>query len=71
MRDLYASLLSVDSEGPAASIRFYDNPGIGLLWLGGLVAALGGVVAWWPSRARAPAPAVAEPASPPREEVRV
>jgi cytochrome c-type biogenesis protein CcmF len=71
MRDLYASLLSVDSEGQAASIRFYDNPGIGLLWLGGLVAALGGVVAWWPSRAPAPAPAVAEPASPPREEVRV
>jgi cytochrome c-type biogenesis protein CcmF len=71
MRDLYASLVVVEAEGPRVSVRFLVNPGIGLLWLGGAVIALGGIVAAWPARARAPAsdpPAVVET---PREEVRV
>ena len=67
--DLYASLVTVDGGGRAA-FRFFVNPGIGLLWLGGAVMALGGVVAAWPTRARptrAPVPAVPDR----REEVRV
>jgi cytochrome c biogenesis factor len=48
------------------------NPGIGLLWLGGLVMALGGVVAAWPARPKAtgvPGPETA--AARREEEVRV
>jgi cytochrome c-type biogenesis protein CcmF len=50
MRDLYASLISVDAGGSVAAFRFYVNPGIGLLWFGGLVTAIGGAVAAWPTR---------------------
>jgi cytochrome c-type biogenesis protein CcmF len=71
MRDLYASVMSVDETGQRASIRFFVNPGIGLLWLGGVVTALGGVIAAWPSRRRAAPGPVSEPAAAPREEVRV
>jgi cytochrome c biogenesis factor len=56
MRDLYASLVSVDEGGTVAAFRIYVNPGIGLLWFGGLVAAIGGAVAAWPARRRAEAP---------------
>jgi cytochrome c biogenesis factor len=58
-------------SGSRATFRFFVNPGIGLLWLGGLVMALGGIVAAWPTRpktARAPG---AETESERREEVRV
>jgi cytochrome c-type biogenesis protein CcmF len=51
MVDLYASLVSVDGEG-GASFRFFVNPGIGLLWFGGAVMVLGGIVAAWPARPR-------------------
>ncbi|MGZ8626375.1 MAG: heme lyase CcmF/NrfE family subunit [Actinomycetota bacterium] len=71
MRDLYASLVAVETEGPTASLRFIVNPGIGLLWLGGLVTALGGVVAAWPARAAPGSPTRTEPPVGRREEVRV
>jgi len=69
MVDLYASLVSVDEDG-GASFRFFVNPGIGLLWVGGAVMALGGIVAGWPvgSRSRT-APAALEIAER-REHVR-
>jgi cytochrome c-type biogenesis protein CcmF len=57
LADLYLSLVSVDERG--AAFRFYVNPGIGLLWLGGAVMALGGVVAAWPGRSRTARPAQA------------
>jgi cytochrome c-type biogenesis protein CcmF len=50
LRDLYLSLVSVDAQG--AAFRFYVNPGMGLLWLGGSIMALGGAVAAWPTRPR-------------------
>lgn len=71
MRDLYVSLISVDAGGRVAAFRFYVNPGIGLLWLGGLVAAAGGVVAAWPARTRPAGPEVGPRALKEREEVRV
>jgi cytochrome c-type biogenesis protein CcmF len=71
MRDLYASLLSVDDERGTASLRVFVNPGIGLLWLGGVVIAIGGVIAAWPSRRRRLPAAAAEPAAERRQEVRV
>ena len=70
MVDLYASLVTVENRS-RATFRFFVNPGIGLLWLGGLVMALGGVVAAWPTRPMSAAAAGREPATERREEVRV
>jgi cytochrome c-type biogenesis protein CcmF len=50
LRDLYLSVVTVEGDGSAASFRFYENPGIGLLWAGGLVVALGGLVAARPAK---------------------
>jgi cytochrome c-type biogenesis protein CcmF len=71
MRDLYASLVSVDAEAPAASLRFFVNPGIGLLWVGGFVIAFGGIVAAWPSRSPPRRTALPAEVEETREEVRV
>jgi cytochrome c-type biogenesis protein CcmF len=70
MVDLYASLVAVEND-TRASFRFFVNPGIGLLWLGGAVMALGGVVAAWPTRPRAVSPRGPEPLAERREEVTV
>ena len=70
MVDLYASLVTVEN-GTRASFRFFVNPGIGLLWFGGAVMALGGIVAAWPSRPRAASPRGPEPLAERREEVTV
>lgn len=71
MTDLYVSLVTTEG-GTRASFRFFVNPGIGLLWLGGAVMALGGIVAAWP-RTRRGAPQAGVPAARTerREEVRV
>jgi cytochrome c-type biogenesis protein CcmF len=58
LTDLYASLVAIDASGSTATVRFFVNPGIGLLWLGGLVTALGGLVAAWPGRRRDRSPPV-------------
>jgi len=50
--DLYASVIGLQDNGASATFRFYRNPGVNWLWLGGLVMALGGVSAAWPRRAR-------------------
>lgn len=50
--DLYASVISLQHNGGSATFRFYRNPGVNWLWFGGLVMALGGVAAAWPSRRR-------------------
>ena len=71
MVDLYASLVTVDAEGPTAAFRFFANPGIGLLWLGGVVMALGGLIAAWPPRPAAARAVPASEAAEVREEVRV
>jgi cytochrome c-type biogenesis protein CcmF len=51
--DLYASVIALQDNGGSATFRFYRNPGVNWLWLGGLVMALGGVAAAWPVRRRA------------------
>jgi cytochrome c-type biogenesis protein CcmF len=48
--DLYASVISLQDNGGSATFRFYRNPGVNWLWLGGLVMALGGAAAAWPIR---------------------
>jgi cytochrome c-type biogenesis protein CcmF len=70
MVDLYASLVTVEND-TRASFRFFVSPGIGLLWLGGAVMALGGIVAAWPTRPRAASPRGPEPVAERREEVTV
>jgi cytochrome c-type biogenesis protein CcmF len=50
--DLYASVISLQDDGGSATFRFYRNPGVNWLWFGGLVMALGGVAAAWPTRRR-------------------
>lgn len=63
-RDLYSSLVSVEAGGGSATFRLYLNPGIMLIWAGGAVMVLGGLLAGWPGRARrlTPPPAAREPA---------
>ena len=48
--DLYTSTIGLQDSGGSATFRFYRNPGVSWLWLGGLVMALGGVGAAWPRR---------------------
>jgi cytochrome c-type biogenesis protein CcmF len=54
LNDLYASLVGFDRVGGAsrASFRFFLNPGVLWLWVGGGIMALGGLLAAWPERRR-------------------
>jgi cytochrome c-type biogenesis protein CcmF len=57
-KDLYSSLLGFGGGGDTATFRFFLNPGVMWLWIGGGIVALGGLLAAWPGRRRR----VAEPA---------
>lgn len=47
LTDVYVYLAQI--EGPGAStIRVFINPLVPLVWLGGLLMLLGGVICWWP-----------------------
>jgi len=49
LTDLYVFLASWN--GPSeATIRVFVNPLVPLVWLGGLVMLLGGIICWWPER---------------------
>jgi cytochrome c-type biogenesis protein CcmF len=50
--DLYASLISLQDNGGAATFRFYHNPGVNWLWCGGALMVLGGLAAAWPGGRR-------------------
>jgi cytochrome c-type biogenesis protein CcmF len=52
VHDLYASVISLQDDGGSATFRFYRNPGVTWLWIGGALMALGGAVAAWPPRRR-------------------
>ena len=60
-KDLYASVLGFEGEsGQRATFRFFLNPGVLWLWVGGAITAGGGIVAAGPDRRRslaAPPPA--------------
>jgi len=49
-RDLYSSVLGFGAGGREATLRFFLNPGVMWLWVGGGIMALGGLLAAWPSR---------------------
>jgi cytochrome c-type biogenesis protein CcmF len=69
--DLYASVISLQEEGDSATFRFYRNPGVNWLWLGGFVMALGGVAAVWPARRRRDRPEAPVSPAPARTAERV
>jgi len=48
--DLYSSVVALQENGASATFRFYRNPGVNWLWLGGAVMVLGGLAAAWPGR---------------------
>jgi cytochrome c-type biogenesis protein CcmF len=49
LTDLYVFL--ANWNGPSeATIRVFVNPLVPLVWLGGLVMLLGGIICWWPER---------------------
>jgi cytochrome c biogenesis factor len=50
--DLYSSVIALQDNGRSATFRFYRNPGVSWLWLGGAVMALGGLAAAWPGGRR-------------------
>jgi cytochrome c-type biogenesis protein CcmF len=50
--DLYSSVIGFDPGGNRATFRFFLNPGVMWLWVGGFVVAIGGLVAAWPARRR-------------------
>ncbi len=57
LKDLYASVLGFEGErGERATFRFFLNPGVMWLWVGGGIMALGGLMAAWPERRRAAVP---------------
>jgi cytochrome c-type biogenesis protein CcmF len=60
LRDLYLAL-GDDRGGGRFTLRAYISPLAPLIWLGGLVMALGGILSLW-GRLRAPAPEAAAPA---------
>ena len=63
LRDLYSSLVGLEGSGQLATFRFFLNPGVTWLWIGGGIMALGGLFALWPGRRRRPA---TEPLAPQR-----
>ena len=53
LKDLYSSVIGFDGDaGERATFRFFLNPGVMWLWVGGAVMALGGLLAAWPGRRR-------------------
>ncbi len=69
LRDLYASVLGVDQGGEQATLRFFLNPGVSWLWVGGAVMAAGGLLAAWPGRRRVAAAAPPAPRRPRRRQL--
>jgi cytochrome c-type biogenesis protein CcmF len=54
LRDLYVFL--ADWNGASSiTIRVFVNPLVPLIWLGGVLMLLGGLLCWWPERRRTPA----------------
>ena len=49
-KDLYTTVVRVQDGGRRATFRFFLNPGVTWLWVGGGVLVLAGLVAAWPRR---------------------
>jgi len=49
MSELYVIIAGWEPDGQSATFKAYINPMINWLWFGGIVFALGTLVAAWPS----------------------
>jgi cytochrome c-type biogenesis protein CcmF len=65
--DVYVFVSSVDGAD-AASVRVFVNPLTPLVWMGGALMLLGGILCWWPEQRRRPA-LIEQPATRQREAV--
>jgi cytochrome c-type biogenesis protein CcmF len=54
LTDLYVFLSGIDGTSSAA-IRVFINPLVPLVWFGGVLMLLGGLLCWWPRRRTVPA----------------
>jgi len=54
LTDLYVFLAGFDGTS-SATIRVFINPLVPLIWLGGVLMLLGGILCWWPLRRAATA----------------
>ena len=52
LKDLYVFLAGYNGS-QTATIRVFINPLVSLVWSGGLLMVVGGVLCWWPERRRA------------------
>ncbi|HEX3592326.1 MAG TPA: cytochrome c-type biogenesis CcmF C-terminal domain-containing protein [Pseudonocardiaceae bacterium] len=52
VNDLYASVIGLEQNGKSATFRFFLNPGVTWLWVGGALMVLAGIAAAWPSGRR-------------------
>ncbi|HEX5405988.1 MAG TPA: cytochrome c-type biogenesis CcmF C-terminal domain-containing protein [Pseudonocardiaceae bacterium] len=50
--DLYSSVLGLEQNGKSATFRFFTNPGVTWLWVGGAIMVLFGLIAALPARRR-------------------
>ena len=50
IRDLYTSVIAFGADGERATFRFFMNPGVFWIWVGGTIILLGGLTALWPAR---------------------
>ena len=51
--DLYAALLSFDTDNRSIFVKAVINPLVQFIWIGGLFMILGGVIVMWPERREA------------------
>jgi cytochrome c-type biogenesis protein CcmF len=54
VEDLYVILVGWDEDGTTA-FKVLVNPLVSWIWIGGIVLALGGLIAFWPEQQKIPA----------------
>ncbi|HEX5495895.1 MAG TPA: cytochrome c-type biogenesis CcmF C-terminal domain-containing protein [Mycobacteriales bacterium] len=52
VNDLYSSVIGLENNGKSATFRFFVNPGVTWLWVGGAIMVLSGIAAALPARRR-------------------
>lgn len=57
--DVYTVLQAIDTRGQVATFDVFINPLVNFIWFGGILFLLGGLVLFWPAKARARAEAQA------------
>ena len=50
--DVYTVLQAIDTRGEVATFDVFINPLVNFIWLGGILFLFGGLVVFWPAKAR-------------------